>query len=307
MQPAFIGVDWGNSNGRFYLIADDATVIEQRSAPGIAKLDGIDAIEQACFNVIADWVAAYPALPVIMVGAVGSNIGWHMARYAATPATLNDVAANMLTFSARNVAFQIAPGLSTTRHDGLPDVLRSEEIQIFACAHNGATDEERLICLPGTHSKWAQVSDGAVTAFHSAHTGELLDIIGRYSILLAPKRPVSALPNAAFIEGIAISRDSILGLESLLFTVRSRQIQHALSADAADSYLAGLVIGCEVKSALALYGNESAVMLIGSPHLTALYAAALSEFGVSASQHDGDAASVSGLCKLYHAVQEMGT
>ncbi len=302
MVPAFIGVDWGNSNGRFFLIDDDAHVIEQRSAPGIAQLDGADAIEQTCFDVITDWVAAYPALLVVMAGAVGSNIGWRMASYVDTPATFHDVVGHMLTFTARNVEFMIAPGLSTTRHDGLPDILRSEEIQIFACA----TGDGDLICLPGTHSKWAQVSGNKVTAFHSAHTGELLDIIGRHSILLNPKRPVAATPNAAFVEGVTIARDSILGLESLLFTVRSRQILQTLSADAADSYLAGLVIGCEVKSALALYGNGQSIMLIGSPHLTALYAAVLSEFGASATQHDGDAASVKGLCKLYHAVQELG-
>ncbi len=299
MVPAFIGVDWGNSNGRFYLIDDDACVIEQRSAPGIAQSAGADAIEQACFDVIADWVAAYPAVHVVMVGAVGSNIGWRLAPYAATPATLHNVAAHMLSFTARNVDFMIAPGLSTTRQDGLPDVLRSEEIQIFACT-NGDDD---LICLPGTHSKWAQVSDGIVTTFHSAHTGELLDILGQYSILLLPRRAVAAFPNTAFIEGIAIARDSIMGLETLLFTVRSRQIMQTLSADVADSYLAGLVIGCEVKSALALYGSDRPVMLIGSPHLTALYTAALAEFGVSATQHDGDEASVKGLCKLYHATQ----
>ncbi len=302
MIPAFIGVDWGNSNGRFFLIGDDARVIEQRGALGIAQLDGADAIEQTCFDAIADWIASYPALRVIMVGAVGSNIGWRMARYAITPATLSDVAANMLKFSARNVDFLIAPGLSTTRQDGLPDVLRSEEIQIFACT----SGENDLICLPGTHSKWAQVSEDIVTTFHSAHTGELLDIVGRHSILLDPKRPVAATPNAEFVGGITIARDSIMGLESLLFTVRSRQILQTLSADAADSYLAGLVIGYEVKSALALYGSDRSIMLIGSPHLTALYAAALSEFAVSSTQHDGDAASVAGLFKLYHLVQELG-
>jgi 2-dehydro-3-deoxygalactonokinase len=221
-----------------------------------------------------------------------------MAGYAETPATLNNIVAGIHSFRARGVNFTIAPGLATTRRDGLPDVMRGEEIQIFGSIAYG----EALVCLPGTHSKWAQVSEGAVTAFHTAPTGELLDIIGRHSILLNPKRGVVAKPDAAFVEGVEIARDSMAGFESLLFTVRSRQITQALKPDVSDSYLAGLAIGCEIKSALALYGAPSAaVTLVGAPQLTALYETALRNFGAAAQQIDGDAASLSGLIKLYQA------
>jgi 2-dehydro-3-deoxygalactonokinase len=298
---AFIGVDWGTSNARFLLIACNGSIIEHRGGPGIGQIDGVDAIENICFDAIADWIAYNPQLPVIMAGMVGSNIGWHMAGYADTPATLEDIASGMLTFEARGTHFSIAPGLATTRSDGLPDVMRGEEVQIFGSVADG----DALVCLPGTHSKWARVSGGAVTAFHTAPTGELLDIIGRHSILLNPKRPVAAMPDAAFLEGVEIARDSIAGLESLLFTVRSRQIMHDLKAEAADSYLAGLVMGCEIKSALVLYGaQQSAIMLVGSPQLTKLYAAALDCFAATTQQTGGDAASLCGLIKLYQACQK---
>jgi 2-dehydro-3-deoxygalactonokinase len=295
---AFIGVDWGTSNARFLLVAENGTIIEHRVGPGIGQIDGAAAIEQICFDAISDWIAYNPQLPVIMAGMVGSNIGWHMAGYADTPATLEDIASGMLMFEARGTDFNIAPGLATTHSDGLPDVMRGEEVQIFG----SVADDDALVCLPGTHSKWACVSGGAVTAFHTAPTGELLDIIGRHSILLNPKRPVAAMPGAAFLEGVEIARSSGMGLESLLFTVRSRQITHSLKAEAADSYLAGLVIGCEIKSALALYGAQSsAVLIVGTPQLTELYAVALACFGATAQQTDGDAASLSGLIKLYQA------
>jgi 2-dehydro-3-deoxygalactonokinase len=297
-SPLFIGVDWGNSNARFFLVAEDGSLIAMRSGPGIGQIEGAAAIENICFDIIGDWLDQHPALSVMMVGAVGSNIGWQSAGYANTPATLMDVAAGVHAFHARGVNFMVAPGVATIRIDGLPDVMRSEEIQIFG----SVTSKEALICLPGTHSKWAQVSGEAVTTFHSAHTGELLDILGRHSILLNPKRPVAAKPDGAFVEGVEIARASIVGLESLLFTVRSRQIACALKAEVADGYLAGLAIGCEIKSALALYGAPAAaIILIGSQQLTALYAAALTCFGVAAEQVDGDAASLSGLFKLYQA------
>ena len=297
-SAAFIGVDWGTSNARFLLVAHDGSLIDTRSGPGIGQLDGADAIENVCFEVIGAWIDSDPTLPVIMAGMVGSNIGWHMAGYSETPATLNDVAARLLSFRARSIDFSIAPGLSTIRGDGLPDVMRGEEVQIFG----GITGEDALVCLPGTHSKWAQVSKGSVTAFHTAPIGELLDIIGRHSILLHPRRPVVAMPDAAFVEGVEAVRSSNAGFESLLFTVRSRQIAHTLKPEAADSYLAGLAIGCEIKSALALYdGAQGAITLIGAPKLTALYATALPYFDATAQQIDGDAASLSGITKLYQA------
>jgi 2-dehydro-3-deoxygalactonokinase len=297
-SPLFIGVDWGNSNARFFLVADDGSLIAMRGGPGIGQIKGAAAIESACFDIIGDWLDQHPALSVMMVGAVGSNIGWQLAGYADTPATLVDVAAGVHPFRARGVNFMVAPGVATTRIDGLPDVMRSEEIQIFGTV----TSKEALVCLPGTHSKWVQVSGAAITTFHTAHTGELLDILGRYGILLNPKRPVAAKPDTAFVEGVEVARKSIAGLESLLFTVRSRQIAGTLKAEDADSYLAGLAIGCEIKSALALYGAPAAaIMLIGSQQLTALYAAALTCFGVAAEQIDGNAASLSGLFKLYQA------
>jgi 2-dehydro-3-deoxygalactonokinase len=297
-SPLFIGVDWGNSNARFFLVAEDGSLMAMRSGPGIGQIEGAAAIENICFDIIGDWLDQYPALSVMMIGAVGSNIGWQSAGYASTPATLIDVAAGVRAFHARGVNFMVAPGVATTRIDGLPDVMRSEEIQIFG----SVTSKEALVCLPGTHSKWAQVSDEAIITFHSAHTGELLDILGRHGILLNPKRPVAAKPDASFVEGVEIAQASIAGLESLLFTVRSRQIAGTLEAEDADSYLAGLAIGYEIKAAFSLYGAPTAaITLIGSQQLNALYAAALTCFGVAAEPVDGNAASLLGLMKLYQA------
>ena len=299
-KPAFIGSDWGTSNARFMLVGADGGLIEQRTGPGIAQIDGAVAAENICFDVIGEWISEHPSLPVLMAGMVGSNIGWRTAGYCDTPATLADVTAGTLKFQARGSEFRIAPGLATVRKDGLPDVMRGEEMQIFGIE----TGDGALVCLPGTHSKWAKVERGAVTEFHTAPTGELLDILGRHSILLNPKRPVMAVTCAEFLEGVSVARDAAAGLESLLFTVRSRQITQSLNAVSADSYLAGLAIGCEIKSALALYGPiAEPIHLVGSPQLTTLYANALSLFALRAVETDGNYASLCGLAKFFTELQ----
>ena len=76
----------------------------------------------------------------------------------------------------------------------------------------------------------------------------------------------------------------------------SRQIAGSLSPGDAESYLAGLIIGADIRSALA--GGQAPVTIVGSPTLTALYAASLVAFGVQPREQDGRTAVVNGLIRL---------
>ncbi len=292
MTDAFVGVDWGTSNARFMLVDADGGLIEERSGPGISRLNGVAAIEGACFEALGDW----PRVPVVMAGMVGSNIGWRLAPYAKTPASVGTEKA--VCFETRGWQFAILPGVETVRTDGFPDVMRGEETQILG----GIGGDSALVCLPGTHCKWAVVTRGAITGFHTAMTGELLDIIGRQSILLNPRRAPAAVGGSEFIEGVSAIKNSALGLETLLFTVRSRQIAGTLSADVADDYLTGLCIGADIRSAMTLHPDARSVSLIGSPTLTALYASALAAFGIPSHQIDGCDAVLKGLTRAYREI-----
>lgn len=290
---AVIGVDWGTSNARFLLADGDGGLLEARDGPGVAQLASPDAIEAACFDAIAAW----PRLPVVMAGMVGSNIGWRPAPYVPAPAAVADIAASAVRFVARGVEFHLLPGVETRRGDGTPDLMRGEETQIFGVM----TPDDTLVCLPGTHVKWAIVAGGRITGFHTAMTGELLDLMARGSILLNPRRAASAEVDPAFLDAVAAIRTSALGLESMLFGVRSRQIGGMLDPALADGYLAGLCIGADVRSALLLHPVASRVLLVGTPALTGLYAAALSAFGVKSDTIDGRDAALAGLVRIWRA------
>ena len=60
--------------------------------------------------------------------------------------------------------------------------MRGEETQIL-----GALDDlpaaGALVCLPGTHSKWARVERGRITSFSTYMTGELYAVMKSHSIL----------------------------------------------------------------------------------------------------------------------------
>lgn len=292
--PAFIGVDWGTSNSRFTLASASGAQLKERAGPGIAALAGPDQMEAACFAAISDW----PHLPIVISGMAGADIGWHPAPYVRVPATAAAIHGACVRFTVRGVPVALLPGISAARSDGYADFMRGEEVQIF-----GAQDSASgLLCLPGTHTKWAQVNQGKITHFHTAMSGELMEAVGRGTILLNPARAPVARPGAQFLEGVNAIIQSRLGLETMLFTVRSRQLSGTLAPEAAEDYLAGLCIGSDIGSAQALYADLQSVTLIGVPQLTALYAAALASIGLGARQIDGKTAALAGLTGAYQAI-----
>ncbi len=290
-RPAFIGVDWGSSNGRFLLTDDAGKLIAEKHAPGILRLAGAGNIERIFFETVAGW----PDVPVVLTGLVGANIGWHPVPYMQTPCDFEALADAVTRHQINGMALYFVPGVKTRRPDGLTDVMRGEEMQIFGTTAPG----EALLCLPGTHSKWAVLNKGRITQFHSAMTGELMELIGLNSILLMPKRPPAATDGATFRAGIDYSKNSQAGIETNLFTVRSRQIDGSLDMAGSENYLAGLMIGADIKSALALTPGFSSVTIVGAPGLTALYQAGLGEFGMAATCVHGRDAVLAGLYRAY--------
>jgi len=293
--PAFIGVDWGTSKARFMLIASNGEVLDERTGPGIASLAGVDAIQAACCAGVGAWVLRHADIPILMCGMVGSNIGWRTAPYLMTPVGVDALARDPVRFEYQGRQLFIVPGVETMRLDGAPDLMRGEETQIFGALAEG----KGLACLPGTHCKWATVSGGQITGFHTALTGELMALIGKHSILLNSRNAPHATASEAFTAGVQAIQSRPVGLETLLFTVRSLQIKGELSVASAADYLCGLCIGADVKSALTLYPHETAITLIGTPALTSLYRAALHMFGREAHVVNGNDAVVSGLTQIY--------
>lgn len=286
MSRSLIGVDWGTTNARFYRLNGEGAVVAEAEGAGAARLEGEAAFEDAFFRAVEGWLGDNPL--ILLAGMVGSNIGWRAAGYADAPADAGAVAGGAARIEARGRTLNILPGVRAMRSDGAPDVMRGEEVQIFGAAADG------LVCLPGTHAKWAHVSGGVIQGFHTALTGEMMDILGRESVLLNPRRPVRAAPGEAFDAGVDLALRSALGLESLLFTTRSKQIAGAFRPEEAESYLAGLCIGAEVKSAVG-HRQDSAVTVVGAEALGGLYVAALDHFGVPARMISGRSAFLAGM------------
>lgn len=264
-------------------MADDGTVIESRSKPwGIQHVPDGD-FASALAATIADWPQG---LPLIASGMIGSRGGWSEVAYVPCPADPSTLAAGLLRVESSSGTIHLVPGV--IQQGPLPNVMRGEETQILgALAAHPHLAKHSLVVLPGTHCKWVMVRNGLIESFTTHMTGELFAILRDHSILGRPARDVAPQPNSEiFIRGLhAAKLPAAEGISSQLFSVRSLFLTGQLPAEHSLDYLSGLLIGEEIRSALATCDPASLppVILIGDSSLTARYQLSLAQFALPPS------------------------
>jgi 2-dehydro-3-deoxygalactonokinase len=301
----YIAGDWGTSRLRLSLCLGDR-VLETLQGPGIGALR--EPAGEALRPLLAGWRQAHGPLPILLCGMAGSRNGWREAPYLPCPADLRALGAAALRFEADEAPVAIAPGLSCRSRLGSPDVMRGEETQIAGAIalHPGVGTGHHLLCLPGTHTKWANLQDGQVCDFLTALTGELFALLRDGSTLMrathagTEAQSTSGDSQDGFERGI---EDAFApGSSSLLhglFGVRSRQLIDGCSRTWALSYLSGLLIGADVRGAIPLFAARKEAILIGDGALNERYAYALRREGIAASCLDGEQCALAGLRTLW--------
>lgn len=293
--PKLIGLDWGTTRLRAYLLADGARMLQERTLPlGVMNV-GLkrqslaykgEAFEAALEEACGDWMWGFPSLPILAAGMVGSDQGWQEAPYLPIPLELSQIGRSLTSVTHSSGRFiQIVPGL--LQRAALPDVMRGEETQVFgALASCDSPDREReiLFGLPGTHSKWVYVSQGRVHRFATFMTGEVFAALCEHTILGRTMRR-GAPDTESFDRGVKVSAssDGRLGVLSNAFSVRTLGLTRALSPEGQAEYFSGLLIGHEVSSVLEAFSPNMIqtdngallLMLVGETSLCARYARAL--------------------------------
>jgi 2-dehydro-3-deoxygalactonokinase len=269
-----IGIDWGTTTLRAYRLAADGTILTRRETPrGILSIEP-GGFPDALRAAVGDWVAA-GAAPVVICGMAGSRQGWHEAPYLPCPADLADLAKSAVTVPFPDARVRIIPGLSCRDRHGTPEVMRGEETQILGAALG---TDAATVCLPGSHSKWASLSGGAVTGFATHLSGEVYAALSQHTILARMIDMHAPHHAGGFRRGVQRAKEGG-GLLHHLFGVRAASLFDEIAEDEAASFLSGLLIGHEVASALE-DGVAPPVILIGAERLTSRYAAALDAFGI---------------------------
>ena len=297
MRPDWIAIDWGTTNLRAWAMGPGGVLATASSDDGMARLTQAQ-FEPALLRLIGPWLSG-PAVPVLACGMVGSRQGWFEAPYRAVPCPPL-LAGDLVRVPVTDprITVQIAPGLKQTKP---ADVMRGEETQISgALALHPNFDG--AMCLPGTHSKWVQISAAEAVSFQTFLTGEMFALLSQHSVL----RHGMGTPDwddAAFDRGVADGMARPDRIAAQLFRLRAEGLLENLGPAAARARLSGVLIGTELAAAKP-YWLGTRVMLVGSTTLTALYARALAAQGVTAETLSATECTIAGLAHATGALRK---
>jgi 2-dehydro-3-deoxygalactonokinase len=305
VDACFVAGDWGTSCLRLFLCDGRGLTLDTVDGPGIAQVK--QPFDELFESLMQPWETHYGPLAAVVCGMVGSSIGWVQAPYICCPAIPEKIIDGCIALRAGGV--HIVPGARCENRLQAPDFMRGEETQILGALTLDPTlrHGHRLLCLPGTHTKWVLLEEGVIREFLTAPTGELFGVLREHSVLVpGGSRTGEVNEGGAFEEGLKRFNDfPQTQVLHRLFECRSRLLNGELNARDAAAFLSGLLIASDVCGALQIFANSIAevpVYLIGAPRLTQLYAAALSHQSYGARHLDGAAASLAGLTRVHQYI-----
>ncbi len=292
----WVAVDWGTSNFRAWGIAANGAVLFEHDSPkGMGKLTR-EEFAPALLEVLGPAAEARNGeLQVLICGMAGAKQGWLEAPYLEAPVDLRGLLADAVrpSMPKANIAPAILPGVCQKAGD--ENVMRGEETQLLGLAALNPSFNG-LVCMPGTHSKWALLSETRIEHFSTAMTGEMFEVLRTHSVLRhslagdfdGPARAEGFAAGAA--DGLE-HPDRLLGT---LFRVRASSLLSGRQPAWCAGYLSGLLIGTEIGSNRHLLGGEP-VPLIGSATLSSLYQEVLAMIGVQGTPQDAKETVLAGL------------
>lgn len=294
ISPDWIAVDWGTSSLRAWAVAGGSVVAKAASDDGMGKLASAE-FAPTLATMMVDW-ATSPSTPIIACGMVGARQGWVEAPYRTVPCAPLD--GSFARATGAGLTVQVIAGLKQPRP---ADVMRGEETQIAGfLARNPGWDG--VLCLPGTHTKWAQISAGEVVSFQTFMTGEMFALLSDQSVL---RHSVSTTDwdSAAFDAAVADALSTPERLAARLFSLRASDLLDGTTAQVSRAQLSGHLIGAELAAARPYWLGQQIAIVGGNTQAT-LYRDALATQGAPATLADATAMTLAGLTAAYRLFKE---
>lgn len=284
-------VDWGTSSFRLWLLDAAGDVLaERRGGEGMGTIGagGFGPVLEAHLAA----VGAAPDLPVVACGMVGARQGWVEAPYVETPTTMAGIAGRARRVTVHSRPVFILPGVAQRVTDE-PDVMRGEETQLLGLPHQ---ESHRIVCLPGTHSKWVALDNDRIDRFATFVTGDLFSAIAGHTILRhSVEDPPKQFDRGRFVTAFRAALERPGEVTNQLFAIRARGLlDRETGADGA-SALSGLLIGLEFAGALSRFGPVAELTLVASGRLLGIYQTACEIAGVAVAVEDAEASVRRGL------------
>ena len=259
----WVALDWGTSNFRAYLM-DNNNVIDQVSTQEGMKFIDQNEFEKILIKNIDAWNNKFDIKVIIASGMVGAKQGWIEVPYVNSPCDIRNV--NFKTLKILDDAnIHILSGVSQFNPS---DVMRGEETQIAGFLLNNV-DFNGSICLPGTHSKWVNMNSYNIQEFTTFLTGELYEIVKKYSILNHSLN-TTELDDEIVKSSAKLIIENPSFISNKLFEIRADNLLKNSNQTSNNSKLVGYLLGIEL-SGSRTYWEDKDLVIIGSSNLNKYY------------------------------------
>lgn len=299
-----IAVDSGTTNCRVKFLQDGKVLRMERSSVGIKDVaasgnskiledtirERIEAGLQAMGLTFSD--VEY----VVGSGMITSNLGLLEIPHLTAPADYKVFAKALrqLDFPwLQGVPFYLIPGMKndtakTLDHLADIDVMRGEEVETFGAIEGLPLEEETLVVLPGSHTKFVMVdAKGQMTGCITTMLGELFSALVECTILkdALPEGLIESVDADFVRRGVAYQGD--YGLSNAAFATRLLQIQLDTTPNQRANFIGGALVADDINPKITedlKKGRWRKVVVGGASPLRELFVLALKEKGLEEEQ-----------------------
>jgi 2-dehydro-3-deoxygalactonokinase len=260
----WIAVDWGTSSFRAYLLQNNQVIDNIISKDGMKFIKQID-FETIFIKLIEKWLIKGQSIQVLASGMLGARQGWFEAPYEIAPCNLKNIKFISPIINDQRFKLKIFSGISQINE---PDVMRGEETQVAGFFYDNPSFKGS-ICLPGTHSKWIKVDNSYIEKFKTFMTGELFEVISKYTVL---KHSILSedIDKNEFVKSVEIIIKNPENIGSALFQLRADDLINSQGNIIYQSRLSGYLLGLELLGSAEFWENKN-IVLIGNKVLVELY------------------------------------
>jgi 2-dehydro-3-deoxygalactonokinase len=294
----WIGADWGTTHLRVWALGARGEILARRSSDRGMSVLGRAEYELALTDLVSDLIPGDRTIPIIACGMVGSRQGWVDAGYVETPCPPPGIAGSVKPGDS-GFSVHILAGVKQTKP---ADVMRGEETQIAGYLRE-QPDFDGVVCLPGTHTKWARVREGQIEDFQTFMTGELFSLLSNQSVLRHSIMATKGWDGEAFGAAINEAIAQPAAFAAQLFTLRAASLIDSMTPETARARLSGLLIGVELAAARHYWRGRD-VAIIGRKDLVQLYREGLEAQGVAPRVARCKDMALAGLSAAYHSLNE---
>lgn len=252
-----VTIDAGTSNLRIRIVEGKNIIFEKKENYGV-KI-GKEKFKNELYKLLKECIKENKIEKeeiecIIASGMITSALGLMEIEHLYVPVSLEKFSKSMVKVKFFEFEIYLITGIKVEKeyfkeeHLKSIDVIRGEEVEVFGILEEIKVDEATLVILPGSHNKFIEVSDGNIVDLLTTMSGEIYDVMTKYTILKTSvdEKFADKIEKKYLELGNKIGKK--YGINQGSFMLRGLDLSEKLTINEKSNYLLGLVLSEDITS-----------------------------------------------------------